>query len=43
MRIRLREAAFINNHRYERGEIVTLPDGVKGPHRATRVAQDRVD
>jgi len=42
-RIRLKEAAFIGNHRYEAGEIVTLADGVKGPHRAMRRSHDKID
>lgn len=42
-RMRLHEAAFINNHHYQRGDIIELPDGVKGPHRAMRVNQDKID
>jgi hypothetical protein len=41
MRIRLKESAFVDNHRYERGDIVTLPDGVRGPHRTVRQADER--
>lgn len=38
MRMRLKAPCFINNHRYRPGEIVTLPDGIKGPHRTVRQA-----
>jgi hypothetical protein len=41
MRIRLKEACFLNNHRYNRGDIVTLPDGVRGPHRTVRQADEK--
>jgi hypothetical protein len=32
----------MNNHRYAAGEIVTLPDGVRGPHRTVRPAYDHI-
>jgi hypothetical protein len=42
MRIRLKEPCFLNNHRYEGGEIVTLPDGVRGPHRTVRQVSNHI-
>jgi hypothetical protein len=41
-RILLREACFINNRRYAPGEIVTLPDGVRGPHRTVHRASNHI-
>jgi hypothetical protein len=41
MRVRLKETCFIDNRRCEPGEIVTLPDGVRGPHRAARQADEK--
>jgi|HubBroStandDraft_4_1064222.scaffolds.fasta_scaffold640171_2 hypothetical protein len=41
MRVRLKESCFIDNHRYERGEVVNLPDGVRGPHRTARQADEK--
>jgi hypothetical protein len=38
MRVRLKEACFIDGRRCEPGEVVNLPDGVRGPHRAARQA-----
>jgi hypothetical protein len=40
MRVRLKEACFIRGRVYERGEIVTLPDGARGPHRTVRQSPD---
>ncbi len=42
-RIRLHETMFIGGRLYDRGEIVTLPDGAKGPHRAVRISHDKID
>jgi hypothetical protein len=41
MRVRLKAPCFIGGRRYERGEIATLPDGVRGPHRAARQADEK--
>lgn len=43
MRIRLKAPFFFNNHRYEPGEIVDLPEGVPGPHKSRAVSPDRID
>jgi hypothetical protein len=40
MRVRLKEACFISGHRYERGDVVTIPDGIRGPHRSVRQSPD---
>ena len=37
-RIRLLTSAQISNHVYGPGELVTLPDGVRGPHKSVSVA-----
>jgi hypothetical protein len=37
-RVRLLTSAQINNHVYGPGEIVTLPDGVRGPYKSVAVA-----
>jgi hypothetical protein len=42
MRIRL-HTNFFQNHLYERGDIVDLPDGVEGPHGSQQVSHDRID
>ena len=43
MRIRLLTPCFINGTRHNAGDIVVLPDGVRGPHRAIHKTEDRVD
>jgi hypothetical protein len=43
MRIRLKTQFFMDGHLYQPGEIVTLPDGVKGPHRMRVSSNDRTD
>jgi hypothetical protein len=43
MRIRLHEPTIINGHRHARGDIVEIPDGSKGPHRAMRKSADKID
>ena len=43
MRIRLKAPFFFQNHKYEAGDIVDLPDGVEGPHGSSRVTHDRID
>jgi hypothetical protein len=42
-RIRLREVCQFGGRLCAAGEVVLLPDGIKGPHRATRKSQDRID
>lgn len=34
-------SCFLNGRRYEPGEVVNLPDGVRGPHRAARQADEK--
>jgi hypothetical protein len=43
MRIRLKAPCFFNNHLCEAGEIIDLPEGMEGPHRARAVSLDRID
>ena len=43
MLIRLHEPAFIDNHRYNAGDVVRLKPGVKGPHRTIRMSADTID
>lgn len=44
MKIRLHARAFIGGVLHERGAIVDLPKGVKGPHRAKEIEQaDKID
>jgi len=43
MRVRLKEACFIDNHRYVRDEIITVPDDWKGPYRSMRKSHDKID
>jgi hypothetical protein len=40
MRVRLKEACFISGHRYERDDVVTIPDDMRGPHRTVRQSPD---
>lgn len=42
-RIRLRARCLIDGAIHERGEIVILPAGVRGPHRAERRTADQID
>jgi hypothetical protein len=42
-KVRLLARAFIDNHLYEPGEIVTLKDGDRGPHRAVRNGVLKID
>ncbi len=43
MKIRLTEPCFFNNHMHQAGEVIDLPDGMRGPHRAERRSHDRID
>lgn len=43
MRIRLKAPFFFQNHLYQPGEIVDLPDGVQGPHKSRTVSHDKID
>lgn len=43
MRIRLKAPFFFQNHRYEAGDIVDLPEGVPGPHRSRSITHDKID
>jgi hypothetical protein len=43
MRIRLKAPFFFQNHLYQPGEIVELPEGVEGPHRSKTVSHDKID
>jgi hypothetical protein len=43
MRIRLKETCEFAGRIYQRGEELILPDGMKGPMRAQRKLQDRID
>jgi hypothetical protein len=43
MRIRLRAPCQIAGHVHAAGEIVILPDGVRGPHTTARKSHDRID
>lgn len=43
MRIRLKAPFFFQNHLYQPGEIVDLPEGVEGPHKSRAVSHDKID
>lgn len=43
MRIRLKAPCFFNNHLYQPGDIIDLPEGVEGPHKSRAVSMDRID
>ncbi len=43
MKIRLTEPCFFNNHLHQAGDVIDLPEGVRGPHRAVRKSHDRID
>lgn len=43
MRIRLLAPMIFNGHRCEPGDIVDLPDGVRGPYHAVRRKPDVID
>ena len=43
MRIRLKERMFFMGRMHQPGEIIDLPDGMKGPHKSERVSHDRID
>lgn len=43
MRIRLKAPFFFTGHLYQPGDVVDLPDGVRGPHRAVQLGPDRID
>jgi len=42
-RIRIKEKVFFEGKVYGPGDILTLPDGIKGPHRAISRNEDRID
>jgi len=42
-RIRIKDRVFFEGRVREPGEEISLPDGVKGPHRAVSHAEDRID
>ena len=43
MRIRIQEKTEILGKWYNPGDIVEVPDGFVGPHRANRITHDRID
>lgn len=43
MRIRLKAPCFFNNHLYQAGEIIDLPEGMEGPHKSKTVTHDQID
>lgn len=43
MKIRLKTKAFINNHLHGPGDIVDLPEGVKGPVRMVTIKHEKID
>lgn len=43
MRIRLKTKMLFQGRIHNAGELVELPDGVKGPHQARQVTHDKID
>lgn len=43
MRIRLKAPCFFQNHLYQPGEIIDLPEGMEGPHKSRAVSHDQID
>lgn len=43
MRIRLKAPFFFQGHLHQPGDIVDLPDGVRGPHKTAQRTLDRID
>lgn len=43
MRIRLKAPFFFNNHLYQPGDVVDLPEGLRGPHRSVQQTPDKID
>lgn len=43
MRIRLKAPCFFQNHLYQPGEIIDLPEGMEGPHKSRSVSHDQID
>lgn len=43
MKIRLKERCFFQGHLHQAGDVITLPDGMRGPHRAVRKGAPAID
>lgn len=42
MRIRLKAPFYFRGHLHQPGDVVDLPEGAAGPHRAVQVSVDRI-